>query len=314
MKEIEDIYESFKKGNLNEKEACLKLIEVIFLKKREFGLSKLDEDSLSDFLIYELTHLEKIFKIYRESAGSFSNFLYGNVNISLTYYRRKKALENNKAEYISQICEEYYKEKEYNYSLSEIEQRQFSESKVSSSEIIKIKDFLQKSRIIFRNSKTFRLAVKILAIKSCYFLTEDLIAKIAILSETKKEELYKLIEKAIEEIKSKLGRIELIKQKRDNAYFYRNRYILQCNRYSEEPSWLEIVNKKYAIQNKRWQASINELSESKQNLCPSNVSVAKILGIDERSVAYIIKKLDTNIDSFLLPCYSLMHENLPCKQ
>ena len=314
MKEIEEIYENFKNGKLNEKEASLKLIEIIFLKKREFGLSKLDEDSLSDFLIYELTHLEKIFKIYKENAGSFSNFLYGNVNISLTYYNRKKALQKTKAEYVSQICEEYYSENEYNYSLSEIEQKRLSESDCTSEEIEKLKEILQKSRLIFRNPKKLKLALKILVIKSCYFLTEDLINKTAILIEIKKEDLYTLIEKGIGEIKSKLGRIESMTQKRDNAYFYRNRYMLQRCRYSEEPSWLKVVNKKYAIQNQRWEASINELSESKQNLCPSNVSVAKILGIDERSVAYIIKKLDANIDSFLLPCYSLTHEILPCKQ
>ena len=314
MKEIEEIYENFKNGKLNEKEASLKLIEIIFLRKREFGLSKLDEDSLSDFLIYELTHLEKIFKIYKENAGSFSNFLYGNVNISLTYYNRKKALQKTKAEYVSQICEEYYSENEYNYSLSEIEQKRLSETDCTSEEIEKLKEILQKSRLIFRNPKKLKLALKILVIKSCYFLTEDLINKTAILIEIKKEDLYTLIEKGIGEIKSKLGRIESMMQKRDNAYFYRNRYMLQRCRYSEEPSWLKVVNKKYAIQNQRWEASINELSESKQNLCPSNVSVAKILGIDERSVAYIIKKLDANIDSFLLPCYSLTHEILPCKQ
>lgn len=313
MEEIEKVYEDFKKENLNSKEACKKLVEIIFVKKKEFGLASLDEDSLSDFMIFQLTHLEKIFNIFNEDFGNFTNFVYGSIQISLIYWKRKKAKDFGENEYLLQICNEYYNEKEYRYSLSEKFQQYISGSNYSIKDVENLKKTFDKMKNIFRNNEIFKLSIKILAVKSSYFMNEELIEKVALLTESEKSKVAYWIECAKNEMSAKINRMKLLKAKRDNAYFYRNRYLLQQNRLNQE-SWIFLVNKKVKIQSRKWKESLNALSNEEFYLRPSNVVVAKILEIDERKVAYILKKINSNVDNFVLPWYSRENEDLPCKQ
>lgn len=313
MEEIEKVYEDFKNEKLSAKEACKKLVEIIFIKKKEFGLSSLDEDSLSDFMIFQLTHLEKIFRIFNEDFGNFTNFVYGSVQISLIYWKRKRAKNLGENDYLLQVCNEYYDDKEYRYSLSEKFQQDICASNYSVKDLEKLKKSFDKMKNIFRNDELFKLSIKILAIKSCCFMNEELIEKVALLAETEKSKVSNWIECAKNEMSSKIKRMEQLKSKRDNAYFYRNRYLLQKNRFTQE-SWVFIVNDKLKLQSKKWKESLNALSSEEFLLRPSNVIVAKILNIDERQVAYILRKINANVDNFVLPWYSCRNEDLPCKQ
>lgn len=313
MEEIEKVYEDFKNEKLSAKEACKKLVEIIFIKKKEFGLSSLDEDSLSDFMIFQLTHLEKIFRIFNEDFGNFTNFVYGSVQISLIYWKRKRAKKLGENDYLLQVCNEYYDDKEYRYSLSEKFQQDICASNYSVKDLENLKKSFDKMKNIFRNDELFKLSIKILAVKSCCFMNEELLEKVALLSETEKSKVSNWIECAKNEMSSKIKRMEQLKSKRDNAYFYRNRYLLQRNRFTQE-SWVFIVNDKLKLQSKKWKESLNALSSEEFLLRPSNVIVAKILNIDERQVAYILRKINANVDNFVLPWYSFRNEDLPCKQ
>lgn len=313
MEEIEKVYEDFKNEKLSAKEACKKLVEIIFIKKKEFGLSSLDEDSLSDFMIFQLTHLEKIFKIFNEDFGNFTNFVYGSVQISLIYWKRKRAKNLGENDYLLQVCNEYYDEKEYRYSMAEKFQQDIISSDYSLKDVENLKKSFDKIKNIFRNNELFKLSIKILAIKSCCFMNEELIEKVAILTETEKSKVSNWIEYAKNEMSAKIKRMEQLKSKRDKAYFYRNRYLMQKNRFTQE-SWVFIVNDKLKLQSKKWKESLNALSSEEFSLRPSNVTVAKILNIDERQVAYILRKINSNVDNFVLPWYSFKNEDLPCKQ
>ncbi len=313
MEEIEKVYEDFKNEKLSAKEACKKLVEIIFIKKKEFGLSSLDEDSLSDFMIFQLTHLEKIFRIFNEDFGNFTNFVYGSVQISLIYWKRKRAKKLGENDYLLQVCNEYYDDKEYRYSLSEKFQQDIIASNHSVEDVENLKKSFDKMKNIFRNNELFKLSIKILAIKSCCFMNEELIEKVSLLAETETSKVSNWIECAKNEMSAKIKRMEQLKTKRDNAYFYRNQYLLQKNRFTQE-SWVFIVNDKLKQQSKKWEESLNALSSEEFYLRPSNVVVAKILDVDERQVAYILRKINSNVDNFVLPWYSSKNEDLPCKQ
>lgn len=264
-------------------------------------------------MIFQLTHLEKIFRIFNEDFGNFTNFVYGSVQISLIYWKRKRAKKLGENDYLLQVCNEYYDDKEYRYSLSEKFQQDICASNYSVKDLENLKKSFDKMKNIFRNDELFKLSIKILAVKSCCFMNEELIEKVALLSETEKSKVSNWIECAKNEMSSKIKRMEQLKSKRDNAYFYRNRYLLQRNRFTQE-SWVFIVNDKLKLQSKKWKESLNALSSEEFLLRPSNVIVAKILNIDERQVAYILRKINANVDNFVLPWYSFRNEDLPCKQ
>ena len=79
MKELEKMAQDFQEKRIDEKTAVNKLVEFIYRNKTWFGLNRLNEDDLHDFMLKMFPLFTGIFNRYDSSIGTFTCYLIGNI-------------------------------------------------------------------------------------------------------------------------------------------------------------------------------------------------------------------------------------------
>lgn len=311
MKEFENLYVEYKLEKKDKEETCKKLIELIFLKKRELGLSTIDEDNFQDFLIYEMKKLPKVLDSYKENCGKFSSYIYGSLQMAYFYWTKKKKRTYETQNFVSYCGQEYYESQHLNYKEYEKETEEKLISKEE--EDIYSKRFLERQKLK-KEEKFLNEALIILCLKSCYYIESETIKKIANFTGTEQKQLETWIDEAKQEITKRKKNMEQIQQRRDNAYYYKNKYLLHKNSLGTSNEWYELINKKFIKQSNRWNLTVKHMMKKNKYLSPTNISIGKILNKNERHIAYVLKKININMDSYELKCYPFHYENLSSNQ
>ena len=96
MKKIEKLPKLVGEGKMSPDKAALEIMEAVYKNRSYFGLKKLQEDQLHDFMLFYYEKSKTVFQLYKSGLGSFTSFLYrhvGNALLSWTRDTQQKAYE-----------------------------------------------------------------------------------------------------------------------------------------------------------------------------------------------------------------------------
>ena len=103
-----------------------------------------------------------------------------------------------------------------------------------------------------KNRSLRKKAILILALKSSYYLDDQLISKVSDETGMSKNNLYLLRDSLNATLVNKIGRRNACIRCRDNAYYYHRKYMIESYRLNHQTTWAELIAGKYKKQTKTW--------------------------------------------------------------
>ncbi len=269
---IEDIPLRVAQGKMTRAEAANIIWTDIYLYPGKYGLT-LTEDQKSDFLLYLRARLEGIFDDFEINKTKFRTYIWGLAkNTYLSWIRSVKKTEDD----------EYTIRKSFNalYEFANNECYRLEETLCAEPNVIR-EHWKKKEREMAEKGTL------ILALKSCYDIDEQLVDSVSKFTHIKKEKLFEKIEKMRQKSEYKISRRDEIIRSRDNAFYFHRKYLLELSKLKKGTSSFERVQKKYRQQTERWIRQ-NRVLSHRFVLAPSNVDIAKELGLKPRQVCFYI--------------------------
>lgn len=309
---LEDLVNQVRSGSLSYEDGARFIMEQVFRHKGLFGLTKLTEDELTNYLLFQYRNFIRLLKTYDESYGKFFTYLKktieGSIKTWKKRYIRSRILDNE----VTVSDKILYEENLNKYLLPEEEVIKGEEEKQCvktggdmSDRKIKPWDKVKKHEL--NRSKTFIL---ILALKASYSLDPELIKKVSEATGVSEEEIVRMSNEIKKTLANKIERREACLRCRDNAYYYHRRYQTESLHLLDGTNWAEIVNSKYRKQTKTWIDKNRRLSLKEYAVSASNIAVGNALGVTPRHVAYVLKKGCENMDNNKAKEYHKKHEDI----
>ncbi len=268
LEKVEKVYFDFSQCKLNSDKACKQILEYIFLYPHKFGISKLNEDDRSDFLLFFFNQLPKILKNYSPKLSSFSTYLINNVkNLKKSWYRtfyRRHAQAESIDLYCKQDSSIFANDDEETYHTCNI---QYS---------------------IKSNRDAFKILV--LGLKSSYYLTAN---HIALLSEVTGISIDKISEykHALDlTIEKKIDRYKKEIEKKNKAFIQKNRCSIELEYVNKQTCLAEHIEKSQSYYTRVWYNALREKSIGKV-VRPSNSAISKVLNVREHLIYHALHEL-----------------------
>lgn len=246
-----------------------------------YGLADFDEDEKSDFLLSFRERFPLLFKTYDTNLGIFSNYIRGNIYFKKISWKKKQLQKKIKGETEASFFIEKFDEKSGMQNESQSKASEKSEE-LSTDELKP--EFTEESEC---KSKIKIFTVLALALKACHDIDDEMISKISKYTGLKENSLQKIVQemKSVE-LKTSKSRERLVRR-RNHAFYFRRKYGLEMQNIPEaEPSYAEI-RERYDFQTKNWIKS-NELLAKRSKIGPTNVDIAKRLGLKPRTVGFYL--------------------------
>lgn len=308
--EIEDIAKKVIEGSMSEQEGAKKLMELIFLYKRLFGLASLDEDQFTEFLLFQYDKLLRIFSNYNPAYGQFFTFLQGSIRGTYLTWRKQAARDKTALDTItispSMTFEEsmsHYALPGDSYSMNHVHSKGHSVHH-STYQPLSLRRNDGKLSCRYKNPSVQRRRINnlrkdaslILTLKSSFYINEDIVEKVSYVSGVPAEKINDMCDKVKSSLKNKIDRRSACVRCRDNAFFFHRKYMLEYRRIDRQTIWSEIIHSKYKKQTKTWNEKNSRLQRKDYRITASNRLVGKILGITPRRVTYVIRQAQQNMD------------------
>lgn len=269
---------------ISKKEAADIIWKEIYLAPPKFGL-QLSEDKKSDFLLFLRERMETLFDEFIPGKIKFRTFIWGLARNTYSTWRRKMKIARENEETTQKtfrtayedICSSYY-------------EQEFMSACAPESEDIK-EEWKKKEREIAEK------ATLILALKTCHEINEELVESVSKFTHIEKQELMDKIDKLKEKSIYKKQRRDQIIRRRDNAFYYHRKYLVELSKLKKGSSSFARVEKKYQQQTERWKRQ-NQLLAHRFVLAPTNSDIADELGMKPRQVCFYINHIKRKKASF----------------
>ncbi len=292
---INEIYENFKLGKFTEQDVINKICEFILENYSVFNLQYYDSDFRSELILYILQKGPSFFLNFNPQNGTFFSYIYGNIK-SVVLHLLKKSIENelNYKLAIEHSKEDLFSNK-YNTECYEpfhvISER---ETEYTVTKVNNINGNL--SKIINSKNKRCKKLLLTFVLKHSYNLDENLIQKISSICQIDKNELISFIEYINKKLLLKEKKKKNLEEKRNKAYFLKNKYYYQINKLKEDIQKDNIyreesIHKKYEKNYNAWKNTNKLIYKTTSYTIPRNKDIADVLGICERQVNYYIKAI-----------------------
>lgn len=272
---INDVPNLLESKKITEEQAVKIVWTEIYIKPYIYGLEDFDEDQKSDFLIDFSGKIHLLFKRYNKELGAFSSFIRGCVVLMKSSWKkriRKQKLQNST---MSDFIVNNFKNESYE---TETHQDDFLEN------VNSIKNEDEKSEC---KTKIRAFTVLALTLKACRDVDDKLISKISDYTGMKKDALQKLVQEMKNvALENEDARQKLI-ERRDNAFYFRRKYGMEMNEDGISKFSYENLKERYEHQTKNWIKS-NELLTKRGMNGPTNIEVAKKLGLKPRTVGFYL--------------------------
>lgn len=318
MQELENLAQKVLEKRITVEDAIRKLLDFIYRNKTWFGLNRLDEDELHDFLLDQYHVFNRLFNNYDSSRGNFTCYLFGNILQAYQGWKRTKARSMLKNRTLEEIECLRVKTEEYgdfpDGSLYVSDSPLIQELPVE--DLRRIISYQKRSGLRSeeggknRAIDSFRQsAVLVLMVKSWYLIDLILLEKISLVTEIQVESLIEILDKTRRIMEKKGDKLNYVRQSRNQSYYYMERCKVIGNlHYGMKLS--QIINRKQDFHSQKWKKFNSMIKDQNRRLVPSNRIVGQILGMDQRRVQYILDKANKNMDILSLYCYYRRHEDL----
>lgn len=273
LKKISEQLEKMEKSKLDAKE----LMFFIYENYEFFFLNYFDEDNRYDFILSMLPLLERIVLSFDRRKASLEQYLRFIIS-------RNKAtwIRNN---VINQIKEELI-EREYKISLSA--------------------DFVQEDEVFFDASGTeeipnlperLKQALPVIAYKASAYVTMEQVLKIAQISKTNAEEMFKIISTLNRRLESRIDNVKKIVQRKTSAYLKRCRcHFEQSLLEGSQSARYEYIAEKAAVNQKNYEKRLANQNYT-QIVTPSWL-IAEILGVSVYSIENKLRYVHKHFPEF----------------
>lgn len=288
-----------KQGLINKKEAINKVCECICLNPNDFGLKMYDEDFREDIILKVLERGTLLIDGYDETKSDFFKYIYFKIRSFIHTVHRIKSKKNlestikiSESANITREKTDIYKT--INYSKLE---------KLESINCPKIPYALKNELTPEELRKTFENVhgdkkLLVVAIKSAYYITDSQVKKVCSHYNIDEDKFLKAIQYCREQLILKAEKKIKVQEKRNSAYIHHKN--LETQIYSIKHNMIEkddFLKNNFIERNakyRRYWLSLNkQLDDGMLSLRPTNKTIASILGLCERQVAYYISSLRT---------------------
>lgn len=290
-KKLNQIPELLHEGKITTKEAVNQIITFISHNYPIFGLQKYDEDFRSDVLVLMLERGEKFLSMYNCQMADFFTYLYCFMSNLIHTKRRilaKHFLKENLtvSEGVNYVSEINHKYTVINYNNFEKPKIPYSFKPISA-------EYL---RQVFAplSSDSCDKKILVLALKSCFYITDDLIKQVCRMYTITLEDLYLAIQYCKESVLHKTENHEKAIERRNFAYYHHKKYNYQLNQLKNMEKASNEAAEDFIRKNQKYLKSWINLNKRFQEgylyLRPTSRTIAEILGISERLVSYYISR------------------------
>ena len=292
IKEFNELPEKFNEGELSQKEVIELLCSFVTQNFPLFGLQKYDEDIRQEILLAIVEKGIHIISVYNPKIGDFFTFFYCHVCSIINTLIKKKSSINlqdklNMVEGINSV-----NEKEAVYHKITFENFELSKAPLKRQELspLQLQQVLKELKLSAQDKK-----IIILALKSSYYLTDEQIVKLCKIYKIKMEDFYGMVQYCKNSILEKSDRRVKTQERRNFAYYHHRRYKSLLDEILKEPTneQNDIMSSKFQRLEKKhannWERLNKSFEEGHLYLRPTNKTVANLLGLCERQVAYYIK-------------------------
>lgn len=275
---LNDLYLKFSTGIIDRAEFEGSIYIYFFFNKEKTCLCHWQKEEYEDFISWFYPRLKKAIDSYKEIGSSFEAYMNKFLMVSSREYRVRKTTKSfiEYSAWSAQVLDLYAHEESPCY---------FSENK---------EDLLPELTVI-QNQRKNTKRILALVLKCYYYVSDDLLDKIASMIEIDKDELREMIE-----------RMRKIRQKKDDAiYLMKERIYCQYYRCIVYEKRLSLIQENTAAYNKmklRHDKARLRLEKMRRRLSKirtdaTNKQVAEVIGIKKGTVDASLYKLKEKLDS-----------------
>ena len=272
-KNIDNVYALYKCGVISKKR-CVNLL-LSFLKENPyfFGLEKLNEESICDFMFYIFPKIQNGLESYDEGRSYFSSYFQSLVRLDFITWKKIKIKEKLRQQAIINI-----KSVEYEIEEDFIQNTDFLAAEPEQN------PYQQRIEI----SEKLKLELYIIILKSAYYISSEQLSDIVEKFSLDFNELQYLLFLTNEQIKKKIENAKLMEELVNWSFIKREEVKICMSHYSSEDPIYEKLLEDYQKIDERYNQRKEKLKKMK--IVPSDITIAKILGISASKVRYTLKK------------------------
>lgn len=292
INEFNDLPNQYAQGKVSDHQVIEILCSFVTENAPLFGLQKFDEDCRQEIILGIIEKGRHIISVYNPKIGDFFTFFYCHVcslintlikkNANAYIHKRLKIIEC-----INTACEEEAKYLKIDFQNFEIKKAPLTRKQMTPSQM---QEVLRQLELDTNDKK-----IIILALKSSYYLTDEQIERLCRIYKIKPEHFYDMVQYCKDSIQKKSEKRAKTQERRNFSYYHHRRYktLLEDMLKEPESEQNEILNYKYEKLEKKHEKNWKNLNKSFEDghlyLRPTNKTVANIMGICERQVAYYIR-------------------------
>lgn len=327
--------EEVSQGKLSPREGFERILSDMMEFPQNYGIQNYDEELRSDLILRLLQRGPDFFKRYNKSFGQFSTYFSSLVKYQMKGILHQHQINQITEKNISEISKiEYensqlkYNNQEFSYRLTNfkpyfpvktdkppyrakntlaVNRHNAQNHKVAEKETFygkeeEFKCSTQSKKLIpaetkYSKNSRFERTALVLALKSCYYLTDDHIDGISTLCKIPKEKLIEIVEELKESTEKRQDKIQKVQKARDRSFQLRRKIEEELANFPAEDKKQELL-KNYRLHTRNWNVKNNTLKDSAYLPSPTNKKIGEVLGLCERQVGYYLQKASETVENY----------------
>lgn len=251
-----------------------------------YCLATLDEDQKSEFLISISQKLSDFIQRYKKGPVPFDCFLKACIKRAFASWIRKELKK-----IAGENCLNENHILDYEQLVFEQSPQHIDEDKTYQKE---------KAKLSEKRKKILKDLIHICACKACNEIDDEMIARIADFLEIEVSDFKDEIKELRQKTQDKVKRRQIMIQRRNQAFFFRKKFLYQLRRLEKDTASYSVLLEKYKAQTQSWK-KINEQLEHRFYPCPTTKDISSSCGIKQRQVSYYLnhQKKRRDILSFI---------------
>ncbi len=305
---LESIPELVRAGAISKQQGMNLLVEEIQKNSFKYKILNNDEDLISELVLHFLQNEKNFFENFIKQKLPFEAYFHSvvkfrSMSIKRTLY--KDSLRKHSTEVLNELSYEEVSEK---YDKNEFVNKIVTFSPVcpvklkrvpyktkryeNSAEVQYLLNKRSTLASFFRDKRSYeQKVVLICALKSCYYLTEEILRSVSVFCMIDYNDLQSKVLALKDELEVKRERFSKMEERRDRAYhlhrYFQKRLELFNSEKKSEYEYQAIL-KKFISHTKSWEKHNSSLHLEKKKICPTNKRISQLVGLCERQVGYYI--------------------------
>lgn len=273
--DIEQIPALFAEGKITAKEGAYIIWEDVYCNPHKYGIGAMSEDDKSEFLMFLLQKFEQMVADFIPGKARFRTYICGLLRIVyINWVRRKITAATENALTRHMLKDAYDGEPQYEpLEATADEERR----------IFKKRFHGEKKREIAKNTAL------VLTLKTCHEIDETILKNVSTFLRIDQTALQTMVDKLKKQSDYKAVQREHIIRRRDNAFYYHRKYMIELRKLQKGTTSFEQVQRKYQKQTETWIRQ-NKLLAHRYVLSPTNASIAKEIDMEPRKVSFYISR------------------------